>query len=136
MARYCARCGRSLNDRADDPATGHSMLLLSPPAGFSRCDGTPELYYQWESGWGGRRLLSTETHALMLFNAGATMNDVAMTISALDWNGKAIATIRSTVAVLPRGETIRVEVPSYELPDGIETLTVAMDRNQPAAHGR
>ena len=127
LARYCARCGHSLGDISDASAADprKEPSLLPAPPGFSACDTEYGLYYKWESGWGGQKLLGTETQVVLLFNAGATMTDVALKISALDARGRSLAEIRPCMAALPRGETTRVDVPSYELPDDVETLTVA-----------
>lgn len=70
---------------------------------------------------------------VLLFNAGLPRTDVNLEIVALNTKGQSIATLRQSVAQLPRGETVRLEVPSYELPDEVHTLTVALARNQPAA---
>lgn len=135
LARYCARCGRAVveNDRPTVDTGPGAPGLLTPPADFLPCDGSSGLFHKWESGWGGPKLLGTETQAVLLFNAGSTMADADLTISALDPNGRAVARFRPVVPELPRGEITRVEVPSYELPDDAHILTVALEHNQPAA---
>lgn len=137
LARYCARCGQSLSGSADANSEGRAALpLLSPPLGFSVCDGACEVSYKWESNWGGRSLLSTETLAVLLFNAGETRADVFLKITAMDARGRTLATLRPTAALLPRGETVRVEVPSYELPDEIASFKVVLTKEQPAEQSR
>lgn len=137
LARYCARCGQSLGASAEGEWEGRAALpLLSPPSGFSLCDGACEVFYKWESVWGGRRLLSTETLAVLLFNAGETRADVSLKITAMDAGGRTLASFRPSVAELPRGETVRVEVPSYELPDEVHSFNVVLITDQPAEQSR
>lgn len=102
--------------------------MLPAPTGFTPCNGSTGLYYKWESPWGGSKLLATESQVVVLFNGGASLEDVALKISALDDKGRTLAIIRPAALPLPRDWIIRVEVPSYELPDDVHTLTVALER--------
>ena len=138
LARYCARCGQSLGGRDEVSLipSAREASLLPAPSGFLPCDVSTYLYFKWESPWGGPKLLATESQVVLLFNAGETMREASLEISARDDKGKTLAIIRPSVVPLPRGEITRVEVPSYELPDDVHTLTVALERSQLAGQER
>jgi hypothetical protein len=84
------------------------------------------VFYNWEAHWGGSKLSATEPQVLLLYNAGPTVGDAEVIISAMDATGQVVALIRPLSPELPRGEIVRVEVPSYEIPDDAQTLTVAL----------
>ena len=59
----------------------------------------------------------TETIAIVLFNAGYPLEDVVVKIRGLDdTNQHEVFAIRREIGLFPRGRTLTVEVPSYELP--------------------
>jgi hypothetical protein len=136
LARYCARCGQAVGDSAlpregrvgDSTGRETNVAPLAAPTGFSECSGSPGIFFKWEAGWGGTKLLATETQVVLLFNAGPTIDDAELLISAVDAGGRTTACIRPILPQLPRGEIVRVEVPSYEIPDETHILTVALER--------
>lgn len=84
-----------------------------------------DLYFRVESAWGGTRL-GSESLSLSVFSGGHSLESVTVEISGIgDADGRAFR-VRQEVERLPRGEMVRVEVPSYELPDDPRELSVAL----------
>ena len=128
-ARYCARCGLDLGPDANtSPRPGQIRHPNPLPAGngFKPCRDAADLYFQWESAWGGSVLLGTEALAVLLFNAGYPLREVEIEMRGEQPEGTQVFSVRRELDALPRGETIRAEIPSYELSGPAETLTVSL----------
>ena len=128
-ARYCARCGLDLGpDVEDAPRPGqirHPNPLVANE-GFKPCADAVDVYFQWHSAWGGSVPLGTEALAVVLFNAGYSLSGVEIEVRGEQPAGTRIFAVRHVLEALPRGETVRTEIPSYELPEPAETLTVSL----------
>lgn len=127
VARFCANCGLALGTGLDGPSeAGHIRHPepLAPPEGFELCQRAAELYFRCEAAWGGERLLGTESIGVVLFNAGYPLQEVVLQVRGEDDSGKELFAVEQTVQVLPRGEEVNIEVPSYELPAPMRVLSV------------
>jgi hypothetical protein len=86
----------------------------------------PDLHYRWQAAWGGAMLSGTETIAVLIFNGGYALEEVALKLHGLDAEGEEAFVIEKSVEHLPRGEEVTIEVPSYELPVPASDITVAL----------
>jgi hypothetical protein len=93
----------------------------------------PDLYYRWESAWGGAMLLGTETLAVKLFNGGYPLEEVSLRICGLGTAGEEMFALDRTLENLPRGREVTIDVPSYELPAPANDLTVSLVSGKYAA---
>ncbi len=137
-AQFCGRCGEALvagarraGESGDRQGAGPSGARVhpdpvSPPSGFRPCDGMPDLHYRWQAAWGGAMLVGTEAIAVLIFNGGYPLEEVALKLHGLDAEGEEAFVIEKSVAHLPRGEEVTIEVPSYELPVPASDITVAL----------
>ena len=127
-ARYCARCGIDLGPDTDaSPRPGQIRHPNPLPAtnGFKPCQDAADLYFQWEAAWGGS-VLGTEALAVLLFNAGYPLREVEIEVRGEQPEGTQAFSMHHALDTLPRGETIRAEIPSYELSGPAETLIVSL----------
>lgn len=127
-ARYCPSCGQQAtgNPRASEVSRGpvHPNPLRPPPE-MSPVAEAMDVYYQFDSAWGGSRL-GSESLSLSVLSCGHSLEAVVLEISGVGGQSQATFRIRQEIERLPRGDKVRVEVPSYELPDGPRELSVAL----------
>ena len=129
VARFCANCGLALGTGLDGPSEAGRIRHpepLAPPEGFELCQQAAELYYHLEAAWGGERLLGTESIGVVLFNAGYPLQEVVLNVRGADDSGKELFSVEHAVQDLPRGEQVKIEVPSYELPAPMRVLSVSL----------
>jgi len=100
------------------------------PAGFRPCADATELYYSWESAWGGRPLVGTETLHLTLFNAGYGLCLAEFAVTGVSQNGRETEVGRYLVEDLPRGRVTELEVPSYDIREPLKEVRVALVRSE------
>lgn len=128
-ARYCARCGLSLTTAiGGTPEAGRIRHpnALPAPAGYEPFADAADLYWHWESAWGGKRLLGTESIGVLLFNAGYPLSNVTVQITGESQTGRRLFEVQQTAEELPRGEPVMVEVASYDIPSPPERLRVSL----------
>jgi hypothetical protein len=128
-ARFCGACGAPLA-RAGIPTgvpgrTDHPQAL-SPPPGFEPCLDCRGLYQSWRHGQDAGPALGAEAITIDLFNAGYDLRDAELKITGLSSTGSKLCSICRQVSELPRGATVRLELPSYELPDEVARLNVSL----------
>lgn len=99
---------------------------LPCPEGMVACRGIGEVFYRQEPAWGGQKLLASETLAIELFAAGFSLTGVVIELSGVSGARRTPFTVRQEVASLPRGQMVRIEVASYELPDDPRELNVSV----------
>ena len=85
-----------------------------------------DLYFSYESAWGGQRLLGTEGVSVALFNGGYALVDVALKVSGEDKTGREVCVVDHVLKDLPRGRELDIEVPSYEFPGPVHTLRLSL----------
>lgn len=128
-ARFCASCGLSLAPgSAGALAAGrirHPRPLPAPEQ-FEPCAEAVDLFFRWEAAWGGRVLLGTEGIGVVLFNGGHPLQQVVLKVRGRDEQGGGLFAVEQTVPELPRGEQVRIEIPSYELPAPVRAVSVAL----------
>jgi hypothetical protein len=128
-ARYCARCGLDLGPDAEDAPRPGQIRHPNPLVvddGFKPCSNAVDVYFQWESAWGGTVLLGIEALAVVLFNAGYPLCKIEIEVRGEQPAGTQVFVVQHALETLPRGETVRTEIPSYELPGPADTLTVSL----------
>ena len=129
VARYCRNCGLALQAADGGPPraglTPHPQAL-TPPPDFNPIGAAVDLHFSWSAAGGGHTLLGTEPLELNLFNGGYDLAEVVLAVRGEDETGGSLFAIDREVETWPRGSVIQVEIPSYELPDPVKTLHVAL----------
>ncbi len=115
IARFCGACGHDLKGAGNQAGRVPHPKPLPLPQGFRRCEATPDLYYRWESAWGGASLIGTESLVVLLFSAGFALANVEINVTGLDPAGRVVFSRCLCAERMPRGEIVRIEVPSYEI---------------------
>jgi hypothetical protein len=129
VARFCRQCGLGLVAGPDGLLrAGRAPVSdqLPPPDGFQPVQQSANLYFRWEATGGGAPLLGTESLALLLFNGGYDLADVNLRVVGTGKTGQTLCTIERTIEEWPRGQQVQLEIPSYELPDRVQTLYVEL----------
>jgi len=88
--------------------------------------GAADLCFTWQAAGGGPPLLGTETLELQLFNGGYDLAEVLLLVQGQDRSGRELLSSQRQIDQWPRGQTIRLEIPSYELAGPVHTLTVKL----------
>ena len=129
-ARFCSQCGMALvsGPGAREPGRIAHPQPVPEPSGFHACADAAGLYFGWESAWGGRPLVGTETLHLTLFNAGYGLCLVEVAVTGVNQRGREVAVGRYFVEDLPRGRVTGLEVPSYDIREPLTEIRVALVR--------
>ncbi|MBI5763551.1 MAG: zinc ribbon domain-containing protein [Planctomycetes bacterium] len=126
-ARYCATCGTALAliglPQGRPGRTPHPHPLPSP-AGFEACLDACDLHVQWRQGEGSA--LGVEPVTVDVFNAGYDLRSVSLRMVGVDSTGRMLRGVEQTIVELPRGATLRIEVPTYEVSEEISRLIVSL----------
>ena len=128
-ARFCAGCGLSLDFVPGEAPRAGRIRHPRPknaPDDFEQCEGTEDLHFQWKSAWGSGTFLGTEPIAVTLFNGGYPLESVELKVTGTDTEGKSAFDIEMQVSALPHGETVEIEVPSYEYSTPAATIKVTL----------
>ncbi len=129
VARFCAHCGLVLESADGGPLAPGRIRHPEPlpaPEGFAPCADAVDLYFRCESAWGGARLLGTEGVSVILFNGGYPLGDVVLNVRGEDPTGRELFATEHPVGELPRGKEVTLEIPSYELPDPVHAVSIAL----------
>jgi hypothetical protein len=129
IARFCARCGLSLQAGLDGIRRAGRIRHPRPapaPDGYVPCRDAADLYYHSESSLGGEVLISTEGVNVIVFNAGYPLREVVFDVRGEGKDGKELFAVERTVQELPQGKDISLEIPSYELPGPMGALKVSL----------
>lgn len=97
---------------------------LPPLSGFELCLDACDLYVQWRQGEGSA--LGVEPVTVDVFNAGYGLRSVALRLVGVDSAGRVLPGLEQTISELPRGATVRIEVPTYEISIEISRLIVSL----------
>jgi hypothetical protein len=129
VARFCARCGLSLDIGVDGSRRGGQVRHPRPttvPRDYRPCDQAADLYYRTESSSGGQTLIATEGVNVLVFNSGYLLRQVVLEVRGEGDGGRELFSVERTVDELPQGKEVAVEIPSYELPAPLRTLAVRL----------
>lgn len=129
VARFCARCGLSLDigvDGSRDAGRIRHPRPAQPPTGFTPCEDAAQLYWRSESSLGGETLIATEGINVVVFNAGYPLRDVALRIRGEGDEQRELFVVERDIEEWVQGAEATLEVPSYELPAPLRRLTVAL----------
>jgi hypothetical protein len=96
------------------------------PRDYRPCDRAADLYYRTESSLGGQTLIATEGVNVLAFNGGYPLREVVLEVRGEGDAGRELFSVQRTVTELPQGKEVAVEIPSYELPAPLRTLTVRL----------
>lgn len=127
-ARYCPNCGQQAAGNSKSPQAPRGPVHpnpLRPPPEMSPVAAAMDVFYQFNSAWGGSRL-GSESLSLGVLSCGHSLEAVVLEISGVGGRDQAPFRIRQEIERLPRGDKVRVEVPSYELPDEPRELSVTL----------
>lgn len=128
-ARFCAKCGLPLT--TEDGVISRAGYIrhrypIPPSPGYEAFESGIDLYYRFESAWGGQRLLDTEGIGLVLLNGGYGLQDVVVRVEGRNASGRTLFDGEYAVPELPRGKETTVEVPSYDVPEPVGALFVSL----------
>ena len=126
VAHFCARCGLSLEDGSRRAGQVRHPRPVTVPDQCLPCEGAADLYYRSESSLGGETLIATEGINVLVFNRGYPLREVVLEVRGEGDGGRELFTVERTVDELPQGKDVAVEIPSYELPAPLRTLTVTL----------
>jgi hypothetical protein len=131
VALFCSQCGLPLKG-ADGELLAPGLVPhpepLPAPAGLEPCAEAVNLFFRWESAWGGAMLAGTESVGIALFNGGYALASAAFRIRGEDAQGREIFSVEREAALLPRGKETGLEVPSYEMPNPVHRVYVSLTR--------
>jgi len=96
------------------------------PTGYVRCGDAVDLYVHSQSAWGDDPIIGTEPLAVRVFNRGYGLVQVRLRLRAFDQQGVVLADLEREIEELPRGTTMMVEIPSYELPHPVTRVEVSL----------
>lgn len=136
VARFCARCGLSLDPGSDGTLTPGRLrhpAALPPPPEFKSCAGAVDLYYHWESVSGGP-CMGAEPLAVQFFNGGYSLSAAVLQLLGRDGKNAAVFRLEQTITELPRGTHVRIEVPSYEVAREVTAVDATLESAQFAPH--
>ena len=129
-ARFCGRCGFFLEppQRTDGvgAALGRHPDALDAPKGFVPVADAANLHFRRLPGWGGSASTGIETAAVELFNGGYALRSVVLRFRGRDGAGIDVFAVERSLAEWPRGETVRIELQSFDIPAPAESLEVAL----------
>ena len=129
VASFCRNCGAGLETvTATAPVPGETPHPdpVPPPKGYTRINWAANLYYGWEAAGGGEPLLGTEPIALTVFNGGYDLAQVALGVRGEDKTGRRLLTLQREIERWPRGQAVRLDIASYEMPDPVYALYVEL----------
>jgi hypothetical protein len=128
-AKFCARCGLSLETGVDGTRRAGRLRDARPlpaPPGLVPVEGAANLYFRWESAFGGEPVLGTEGVQVLLFNAGYSLRNVLLDVRGDGRDGAEVFAVEQPVAELPRGGRAAFEVGSYLIPAALRVVRVAL----------
>ncbi len=123
-ARFCARCGAAISSSDVVAIPAQPPPSLSPPPGFTRCDGAPELFFKWQQG--EDLALGAEEVTLTLFNGGQDLRDLCLKIQGVTIDDQSFA-IEKMTKDLQRGAILATQLHSFELPGQLARLSVSIE---------
>jgi hypothetical protein len=128
-ASFCRHCGLGL-------ARDHRGVLgagRAPHPAPLPCDApartigdAANLHYRWEAVGGGAPLLGTEPLELSVFNGGYDLADVVLRVCGLNEAEHELFSTSREIPAWARGAWLKLEIPSWELPDLVHALSVAL----------
>lgn len=129
IARFCARCGLSLEIGVDGTRRAGRIRHPRPavvPDGYLPVDGAADLHFRSESSLGGETLIETEGLSVVVFNAGYALREVELAVRGEGSGGKELFNVVHSVGELAQARGVSVEIPSYELPAPLRELKLAL----------
>jgi hypothetical protein len=129
IARFCARCGLSLEIGVDGTRRAGRIRHPRPaavPDGYAPFDGAADLYFRSESSLGGETLIDTEGVSVVVFNSGYPLREVELEVRGEGSNGEELFKMVHSVGELEQAHGVSVEIPSYELPAPLHKLKLAL----------
>lgn len=126
-ARFCATCGVTLamvGTPSGTPGRTPHPQPLPPLSEFVPCLDACDLYVKWRQGEGSA--LGVEPVTVDVFNAGYELRSVALRLVGVDSEGRMLPGVEQMISDLPRGATVRIEIPTYEVSVEISRLIVSL----------
>jgi len=96
------------------------------PAGYVPIDDAANLYFRWESAFGGELMLGTEGVQISVFNAGYPLRDVLVEVRGEGRDGQELFVLEQPIADLHRGGRASFEVGSYLIPAPLRVVRVGL----------
>lgn len=128
-ANFCGHCGlRLIRDGAGVRGAGKVQHPepLQPAVAAWTIDDAEHLHFRWQAVGGGKPLLGTEPLEVDVFNGGYDLVNVVLRIEGHDAAGKTLFGIEREIEQWLRGQSLTLQIPSWELPDPVSTLGVRL----------
>ncbi len=129
VAHYCRQCGLRLEVAGGAVAGAgrirHPNPLVSAEA-TAAVAGAAHLHYGRQPVGGGTPLLGTEPLELTVFNGGYDLANVVLRVRGDGEAGRSLFALMREIETLARGQAVRLEIPSYELPGPLHALHVEL----------
>jgi hypothetical protein len=128
-ARFCAHCGLRLELQGGVPQGAGRLRHpdpLTPPEGLRPISTGVDLYYAWRAAGGNAPLLGTETLEVELFNAGYDLAMVELVLRGCAADGTIVVELNREFETWSRDQKFTCEIASWELPEPIRDLDVAL----------
>ena len=129
IARFCARCGFSLEIGVDGSREAGRVRHPQPVelvGEYLPCEKAADLFFRTESSLGGAALIATEGVNVAVFNRGYPLCEVVLELRGGGDGDRELFNIERTLERLPQGREVLLEIPSYELPASLRALTVKL----------
>ncbi len=129
MAHFCAQCGLMLEVGAQGvrgAGRAPHRDALPAPEGYESIREAVDLHYRCEAASGGSLLLGTEPLTVTAFNGGYDLCEVVLRVWVRNAAGQELVAVEREIQEWPRGESVELEIPSYELPDIVRALSVEL----------
>ncbi len=129
MAHFCAQCGLMLEVGAQGvrgAGRAPHRDALPAPEKYESIQQAANLHFRSEAAGGGAPLLGTEALMVTVFNGGYDLCEVVLRLRGQDAAGQELVAVEREINEWPRGESVELEIPSYELPDIVHALSVEL----------
>ena len=129
VAKFCGHCGLSLAVVAGATPVAGQVLHPEPLAvadGYQPWRQAANLHFLRESAFGGSRLIGTEPIRLQLLNAGYPLRTVRYEVRGATRDGREALRREYELERFDRGETVPLEIASWEFDEPVEDLSVRL----------
>lgn len=131
LAKFCRQCGLRLvvdGGRVLGAGVAPHPEPLKPGGESWPIAGGADLHFTWQVAGGGKALLGTEPLELNVFNGGHSLVEVALRIDGYNERGRPVLSVERELEKWIRGQSVTLEIASWELPGPVSALRVSLVR--------
>lgn len=129
VGRFCGYCGLRLEPGPEGLRGAGQVRHRKPlamPEAFEPIRDAVDLYFRWQAVGGGKPLLGTEPLEVVVFNGGYDLSNVELAVGGIGRDDGQVFTTSRLLPRLARGQQQTIEIPSWEMPDRVVRITVAL----------